>query len=52
MESIDDYKEHFDFRCMANKVPEGWRKPFSRLELVGMLKILASPRLLNDLLLE
>ena len=36
VESIDDYKECFDFHCTANQVSEGRKKPFSCLELVGM----------------
>ena len=56
VESIDDYKEQFDFHCTANQVPDG-RKKALFLTRIGWdvfvkLKTLASPMLLSDLSLE
>ena len=56
VESIDDYKERFDFQCTANQVSEGQQKAFflSRIgwDAFVKLKILASPTALTDLSLE
>ena len=56
VESIDDYKERFDFRCTANQVSEGWKKALS-LSTIGRdafvkLKTIASLTALTDLLVE
>ena len=36
VESIDNYKEHFDFHCTANQISEGQKKALSCLELIRM----------------
>ena len=56
MESIDGYKEHFHFHCMANQVLEG-RKKALFLTRIGWdafvkLKTLVSLTSLSDLSLE
>ena len=56
VESIDDYKERFDFHCTANQIPEGCRKALflTRIgsDAFSKLKTLVSPTPLNDLSLD
>ena len=55
-ESIEDYKEWFDFHCTAHQIPEGRRKALclTRIgcEAFAKLKTLVSPTPLNDLSLS
>ena len=56
VETIDNYKERFNFHCMANQVPDGWKKALflTRIgrDALVKLKTLASPMALSDLSLE
>ena len=55
-ESIEDYKERFDFHCTAHQIPEGRRKALflTRIgrDAFAKLKTLVSPTPLNDLSLS
>jgi len=55
-ESIEDYKERFDFHCTAHRIPEGRRKALflSRIgrDAFAKLKTLVSPTPLSDILLN
>ena len=55
-ESIEDYKERFDFHCTAHQIPEGRRKALFLTQIgrdaFAKLKTLVSPTPLNDLSLS
>ena len=53
-ESIEDYKERFDFHCAAHQIPEGRRKALflTRIGRDAFAKLKVSPTPLNDLSLS